>query len=93
MFVGLCRLEIFVPEAASLKDKRKVLQSLIQRLQNRYNISVAEVGFIDIYRRGELGIAAVGNEKGHLEKVLHNLVKFVESDNRLEVLRVHTEYL
>lgn len=93
MVVASCRLQLFIMEADSLKEKRSCLKSLMQRLKNRFNISIAEVGSQDLYRRGELGVAVVSNEKKHLEVMLQNIIRFIELDGRLEILKVSTEYI
>ncbi|NLC51673.1 MAG: DUF503 domain-containing protein [Firmicutes bacterium] len=93
MIVGLCRLELFIGEADSLKDKRRILLSLIERLKRRFNISIAEVGYQEIRQRGELALALVGNEKHYLETVLQKILNYVENDTRLEILKIHVEYL
>ena len=60
MVVGICTLVIHLPYSRSLKDKRKVVKSLKDRLRARHNISVAEVDSQDLWQRAVLGIAAIG---------------------------------
>ncbi len=59
MRVGILRVDLHVPGAHSLKDKRRVIRSLKDRLFARFNVSVAEVGAQDLWQRAELGIALV----------------------------------
>ena len=70
MTVGLCTVELFIPDAHSLKEKRQVLQSLKTRLRDKFNLSVAEVGDQDLWQKAILGMACVANESAHVNQVL-----------------------
>lgn len=82
-FVGVCRIELQLPGARSLKDKRAVVQSATMRLRRQFQVSVAEVEAQDVYRRAVLGLAAVSNQASHAQAVLEAAVRFIE-DNRLD---------
>lgn len=92
MFVGICRIELLLLEGCSLKEKRQVVRSIIERLQHRFNISIAEIGHLQAQRRAEIGLAAVSNETHHLEKIIGKIVDFVEQDGRVQVLQVSKDY-
>jgi uncharacterized protein YlxP (DUF503 family) len=77
MHVGVCRIELRLPENHSLKGKRQVIKSIITRLQNRFNISVAEVDNQDLWQLATLGIACVSNHRRHADETLANVIKFV----------------
>ncbi|MCX5729024.1 MAG: DUF503 domain-containing protein [Nitrospirae bacterium] len=62
IIVGLCTVELFIPESQSLKDKRQVLLSLKDRLREKFNLSVAEVDGQDLWQKAVLGLACVANE-------------------------------
>ena len=62
MIVGLLTLDLHFPESNSLKDKRWVLRSIKDRMKNKFNVSVAEVGANDLWQRSVIGIACVANE-------------------------------
>ena len=79
MTVGVLQLEISVPDAMSLKDKRRVIKSIKDRIAHGHNVSVAEVGALDEHRRAILGIAMVANERRYVEGALSKLVDFVRS--------------
>ncbi len=79
-------------EGSSLKEKRQVVRSIIERLQHRFNISIAETGHLEAQRRVEIGLAAVSNETYHLERTLGKIVNFIEQDGRVQVLHVSQEY-
>jgi uncharacterized protein YlxP (DUF503 family) len=78
MFVGVCHLTVRLPENASLKGKRQVVLSLSQRLRNKFNVAVAEVGDAERWQIAELGVSCVSNEAGHAREQLENVVRFVE---------------
>lgn len=67
MIVGVLRVRLTIFEALSLKDKRRVVKSLKDRLAHRYNISIAEVDDLDRRQVATLGIAVVGNEARFVE--------------------------
>ena len=77
MNVGVCRLELRLPENESLKGKRRVIQSIITRLQNRYNVSVAEVDNQGLWQLATLGITCVSNHRRHATETLSNVINFV----------------
>jgi uncharacterized protein YlxP (DUF503 family) len=68
--VGLLTLEITLQGARSLKDKRQVVRSLKDRLKARLNVSVAEVGYHDVWQRSAVAVAAVGVDRVNVESVL-----------------------
>jgi len=77
MNVGVCRIELRLPENQSLKGKRRVIKSIITRLQNKYNVSVAEVDSQDLWQLATLGIACISNHRRHANETLSSVVKFV----------------
>jgi len=77
MHVGVCRIELRLPENHSLKGKRQVIKSMIARLQNKFNVSVAEVDHQDLWQLATLGVACVSNHRRHADETLANVVKFI----------------
>jgi uncharacterized protein YlxP (DUF503 family) len=77
MHVSMCQIELRLPENHSLKGKRQVIKSIITRLQNKFNVSVAEVDNQDLWQLATLGIACVSNHRRHADETLSNVVKFV----------------
>ncbi len=73
MPVGLLTLEIHIPDARSLKDKRQVLRSLKERLRARFNVAVAELDHQDTWQRSQIGIVSLSNDGAHLEKSLQTV--------------------
>ncbi|MCS7016235.1 MAG: DUF503 domain-containing protein [Gemmatales bacterium] len=77
MLIGTLRLQLMIPEARSLKDKRQVVSSIKDRLRNHFNISIAEVEAQDHRQIAVLGVAMVSNESQHLRKALSQVVEAV----------------
>ncbi len=72
--VGLLHLEFRVPQAASLKDKRRSIKSFKDRLSGRYNVSVSEVAHQDNRRQAVLAVAMVGSDRRYVEGALQKIV-------------------
>ena len=70
MPIGLLTLEIYIPEAHSLKDKRQVLRSLKDRLRGKFNVAVAELDGQDSWQRSVVGVVSLSNNAGHVEQSL-----------------------
>jgi len=77
MVVGILQIELSIPDAFSLKDKRRAVKSLKDRIAHGHNVSIAEVGALDEHRRSILGIAMVSNDSRYVESALSKLVDFV----------------
>ncbi|MFA7467901.1 MAG: DUF503 domain-containing protein [Desulfotomaculaceae bacterium] len=93
MVVGVLTLELYLGEADSLKGKRKVLKSLLERLKQRFNVSAAEVGRQESWHYATVGISAVSGETAHMQQTLDTVTRFVESHNGVEVLEINRELL
>ena len=70
MIIGLLSIEIFIPSSTSLKDKRMVLNHIRDKVRKKYNVSVAEVDFLDKWQRSLIGIALVTSQKSFAEETL-----------------------
>jgi hypothetical protein len=78
MPVGLLTLEIHLPDARSLKDKRQVLRSLKDRLRARFNVAVAELDHQETWQRSQVGIVSLSNDPVHLEQSLQAVLAEAE---------------
>ena len=68
MSIGLLTLEIHIPDARSLKDKRQVLRSLKDKLRGRFNVAVAELEHQDLWQRSVVGVVSISSDDKHLEE-------------------------
>lgn len=87
MPVGLLVLELHIPDAKSLKDKRQVVRSLKDRLRGKFNVAVAELEYQEIWNRSILGIVTLSNSASHVERALHEALE--ESDRILGPILVN----
>jgi uncharacterized protein YlxP (DUF503 family) len=93
MTVGVLQLELYIGDAMSLKDKRRVIKSLKDRIAHGHNVSVAEVGYLDQHRRSMLAVAMVSNDSGYVEGALSKLVDFVRTVSRAELVEYQIDLL
>lgn len=79
MFVGVLRLTLHLPDPGSLKSKRHLVRSAIDRVKARFNVSIAEVAENDLWQKSVIGVAAVGNDHAFVNEVLDKVADFVTS--------------
>jgi uncharacterized protein YlxP (DUF503 family) len=84
--VGLIGWELQVYDARSLKEKRAVVQSLKQRLREKFNVSVAETGHHDAWQRAEITAAVVATDRRRAESVMDRADRLVEGDGRARII-------
>jgi uncharacterized protein len=89
MVVGSLKIEFRLTDNRSLKGKRKVVRSMVDKVKSRFNVSIAEVGSNDKWQKIELGVSAVGNDRRHIDSSLNHILSFLESLYLAEI--VHTE--
>ena len=93
MVIGLLTVEIHIPESGSLKSKRFVLKSLTDRVRKRFNVSIAEVEYRDLWQRSVLGIVTVNTDRRHADSTLALVLGLLEGEGDLQVTGVQTEFL
>jgi len=91
--IGTCQIELHLPGCQSLKDKRRILRSLIERLQNRFNASVAEIEHQDLWQRARVGLAVVSTSQPLIDRTLTQIVAHVENHPGVDLLDYYTEVL
>lgn len=72
----------------SLKEKRRIIKSVTDRVRHKYKISAAEVDYLDSLDRGSLGFGVVSNNKQHAETVLQKVLNQIDSISEIEVIEV-----
>jgi uncharacterized protein YlxP (DUF503 family) len=87
MVVGLIGWELEVYGCQSLKDKRRVVKSLKDRLHDRFNVSAAETAYQDLWQRAELSACVVSGDRAHADSVLESADRLVNGDARARVIR------
>jgi len=93
MVVGLGIITFRLHDCRSLKGKRKVIKSIIKQMQNRFNISVAEVGANDVYQRAEIGFALVGNDRMLINSKADKVLNMVDDLGLAEMIDSEMEIL
>jgi uncharacterized protein YlxP (DUF503 family) len=84
--VGSCKIELRIPESRSLKSKRRVLKSLKDRIQGRFNVGIAEVDRLDQWDRATLGVACVSNDSRLVDATLSTVVNWIEASGDVLVV-------
>ncbi len=86
MFVSGCSWDLSLPECGSLKDKRRVLKSLKNRMRGRFNVSVAETAHQGVWTSAQLSVALVTTDAARADSVLAKLDHFIEGEHRVVIL-------
>lgn len=92
MVIGLLSLEIFFPYSRSLKDKRRLLKALRDKVQHHFNAAVAEVEYQDKWQRAKLGIVTLNSQKGMVDQVLQKILRLAEQSLEGEIVQVEVRY-
>lgn len=99
MKLGYCSMKFYLHGNDSLKGKRRVIRSIKDRLKNKFNVSVAEVGDQDVWQTIHLGIVAVNADAPYLDGLLQQVVNFVDhlhlaemTDCQMEIIDVSNRY-
>ncbi|NQT56011.1 MAG: DUF503 domain-containing protein [Desulfobacteraceae bacterium] len=79
MVVGTLRIEFRLSDNRSLKGKRKIVRSMVDKVRNKFNMSIAEVGSNDRWQKIELGVSAIGNDRRHIDSSLNSVLRFLDS--------------
>ena len=93
MIVGTVVVDLNLPGINSLKEKRRRLKSLLARIKNKFNISVAEVDFNDNHRMARIGAAVVGNDRAHVDRMISTIVKVIDSEPEMIMTDYRVEIL
>lgn len=83
--LGLFTADLSLPGCTSLKEKRRILRGLVDKLRSKGNLSVAEVGYVDAHARAVLAVAYVNASRAQAERVLHHVERIIESRDGLVV--------
>lgn len=78
MVIGTCSIIILVPGSTSLKDKRRVIRSIIAKTRQRFNVSIAETGNLDSWQVAEIGFACVSNSARHADDMIQSIGHYID---------------
>lgn len=88
MYILSAKLTFYIAHAASLKDKRQVRKSLIDKTRHKFNVSVAEVETQDIHQTLTIGIAVVSGDAAHAQLSLEEVIRYMEEHADAELIEV-----
>lgn len=93
MLIGIARIEIYIPMATSLKEKRRVIKGLIDKARNKFNIAIAEVDNNDLWKNATIGIVTISNERAYIDKLLSKIINFIQRFDRMEIINYSIEVI
>ena len=91
MVVGTLRIVLYLHDNRSLKGKRKIVRSMVDKVKHKFNVAIAEVGSNDKWQKIELGISTVGNDRRHIDASLSTVLSYLDSLYLAEIVDSQTE--
>jgi uncharacterized protein YlxP (DUF503 family) len=89
-FIGSCDLDLHIENSQSLKDKRRVIKSLKEKLRNKYNVAICEYGDLSLWQRTQLGVVTCGNDKHHVDSSLQAILDYISDFHAVLLLKYDT---
>ncbi len=93
MVIGVLKISMELHGVFSLKEKRHIVKSLLERIRSRFNVSAAETDLNEKWGNAVIGIACVTNESAHADSIMANIVNFIETDGRVFISNYVTELI
>ena len=91
MVVGAGLVDLWIPECRSLKEKRSVLAKILKRTQNTFNVSIAEVGDNDSWKKAKIGFCVVGNDRRYINAKVDHIFNYIEEMGIAQVIGSNLE--
>ncbi|HOK55961.1 MAG TPA: DUF503 domain-containing protein [bacterium] len=93
MFIGTLKFEIIIPGSSSLKDKRRVIQSLQNKIKSKFNVSIAELEHQDKWQRTVIGLCFVNSEKKEIENICEKIKNMIFDNSDIMVINELSEII
>ncbi|MBV7274171.1 DUF503 domain-containing protein [Clostridium sp. PL3] len=93
MIIGTTKLYLFANWVHSLKDKRMIVKSIIDKTKNKFNVSIAEIEDQDLHQSIVIGIACVSTDKRHADSIIQNVINFIEDNTDAVLQSIETEII
>ena len=93
LFTATASVELWMPGAHTLKERRAVVKSLIERIRHRFNCAIAQLDRGDRVDRAVIGLACISNDEGHARRQRDHILRFMEEDGRAEIIAAQTDIL
>lgn len=90
--LGMLTAQLMIPESHSLKDRRSVVNSLKEKIRNRCNVSIADIGPDNVWQRAELHFACVAETENIVDGTLRKVIGLIDDEQRCELLNPRIEY-
>ena len=87
MIIGLLTLEIYIPYSHSLKEKRKTLNKIKDRLKKKFNVAFAELEYQNKWQRSKIGLVTLNTQKSMIEKIFQKIIREIEENIEGEILQ------
>jgi uncharacterized protein YlxP (DUF503 family) len=91
MIIGTVTIKLYAPWVHSLKEKRMVVKSITTKVQNKFNVSIAEVAEQDIHQTIVIGTACVAGTVALADSIINKVVDFIESNTEAEIMEIQRE--
>ena len=92
MMIGLLEIDLFSEECHSLKEKRRLLSSLKERLKNKFNIAVAESDYQDLWQKAQLSVVSLAASRAILENTFQQVEDFIYLNSALQISKIRIQY-
>lgn len=93
MILGTGTITINTDQCFSLKEKRKIVKSILARVKNTYNVSIAEVGLNDVHKRATIGFAFAGNDRRKINSNIDKMLEFIDNLSLAEIVDTQVEII
>ncbi|MBM4285387.1 MAG: DUF503 domain-containing protein [Deltaproteobacteria bacterium] len=91
MIVAVASITLIIPDNHSLKGKRRVVRSLVEKVRHRFDAAIAEVEDHDLWQKAKLGVALVGNDATLLRSRIQQIMEFMESQHLAQIVDSRVE--
>jgi uncharacterized protein YlxP (DUF503 family) len=88
MFTLSAKLSFYIPQATSLKDKRQVRRSLIEKARHKFNVAIAEIDTQDVHQTLTIGVAVVSGDAAHRQNSLEEIIRYMEENTDAEMTAI-----
>lgn len=93
MIIGSCKVYLNVPFAHSLKEKRTVVKSIIDKVKHKFNVAIAEVEDQDLHQSIVIGLAVISNNSSHANSMIQTIVNYIEENTSANLLDTYIEII
>ena len=87
-YVGQCTFDLHIANSRSLKEKRRVIKSIKEKIRNRYNVAVCEFGDLSLWQRAQLSIITCGNDRAKVDSTIRMVINFIERVHSVALLNI-----